>query len=152
MLVSKYYAGWGAIIVVGFATLLIAGVHLSHPLAASAQTTDALSVFTAVGFTNPKEQPAVGSRFNIPDMMYYRVKESVASAHPEWEKDGVANVIAVSVLPTPWLKGAVPNSANVINDYSGRVSICTFVPDYYVCMIGPDQKKLEAFLTIAKTK
>jgi hypothetical protein len=156
MLYLSCRRGWRTGAVACFALLFVAGMQVLHVRVAAAQSAGTLSVIesdlAAAGFTKPTSQPASGSRFTESNMTYFRAKESVAASHPEWQKDGVADVVAVTILPTPWLNGTAPSQTNITNNYSGRISVCSFRTGYYLCVIGPDQRKDEALLNILKTK
>lgn len=101
-----------------------------------------VSDLKAAGFTNAAIQPAVGTRFNAIHMTYFRVAETVAAAHPEWAKNGSANLVAVDIMPLTY----APNFSSTmsVKDLSGRTSACLTRPGYYICVVGPDVTKTVA--------
>jgi len=146
------WTAWGAGIVVVVFCVAAIGSRLFSPKKAVAQApsipTVAVQDLAKAGFTGSSIQPPVGGRFQ-PPTYYFRVKES--SDDSGWKEDGVANLVAVNIFPTPWATAAVTD-ANATNDLSGRANVCGSRVGVYFCVIGPDQKKGEALLNILKAK
>ena len=107
---------------------------------------------STAGFTRPAALPPANGRFQIQGVTYFRVAESVAAAHPEWAKEGVADVVAVSIVPTTWSQDAVTGGTEQKADNSGRVGICNSRPGYYFCVTGPDETKDRALVDLLKSK
>lgn len=146
---------WGAIVIIAVFAVGMSKFGLFHPQAVAATPTGVPAVtaqdLTAAGFTNPTVQPPAGGGFAAP-VMYFHVGETVAATHPEWKANNIADLVAVSILPTDWIVGATPDGADTTQDLSGRAGVCGFRAGAYVCVIGPDEAKSQALLNILKAK
>ena len=97
----------------------------------------------AAGFTNPTPQPPSGNAF-LPPVSYFRVKESVATAHPEWGT--AANVVAVSIMPIADQQWAYNNGQLQTVDLAGRVQARVSRPGLYIVATGSSASPVVALL------
>ena len=138
-----------ALVIIGIG---LAGYRLFLPQKAVAQSgsvpTVAVQDLVKAGFTNPTIQLPTASKF-LPPLNYFRVKES--SANADWQKDGVADLVAVNIFPTAYASAAA-TSAVVAADYAGRAGVCGSRIGVYICVISPDQAKGRALLNILIAK
>jgi hypothetical protein len=138
-----------AVVVIG---IVLIGYRLFLPQKAVAQSGSVPTVtvqdLKKAGFTNPAIQPPTQSKF-LPPLTYFTVKES--SSNADWQKDGVANIVAVNIFPTAYASAPVTNGTVVLN-FSGRISVCGSRTGLYVCVVGPDQTKGQALLNILLSK
>jgi len=136
---------------VAFCALVAIGIG-GTKFAAHAQApkipTVTVADLVAAKFTNPVVQSPTSGGYAAP-MVYFHVKESV-TASTGWPANDL-NLVAVNILPTPFVS-TLPTDGPVVENYSGRVSVCDYRPGAYICVIGPDQTKGLALLNILKTK
>ncbi len=135
----------------GLCLVAAAGKALLTPPVSRAAAPPSLTVSTSdlqsAGFTRPVVQAPSGSRFQVKGVSYFRVGESVAGA-----EQGTTNLVAVSILPTPWSPDAVTGGTAQTNDFSGRASVCNSRAGYYFCVIGPDAAKVGRLADLLKSK
>jgi hypothetical protein len=94
----------------------------------------------SAGFSDPVPLAPANGRFSAP-VKYFRVKESAVGS--AWKNEGAADVVAVSVVTTPYSAEAVTRWQNVYADISGRAKVCASRPGIYYCCVGPDRNKCE---------
>lgn len=104
---------------------------------------------SSAGFSNPVPLAPANGRFAAP-IKYFRVKESVAGA--AWKNEGAADVVAVSIVATPFSAEAVTGWRDVYSDIAGRAKVCTSRPGIYYCCVGPDRDKCEKLVVALRGK
>ncbi len=135
---------------------ILASISLAVLLSAGLAATSALSAGPTVsaedlvdaGFTDVKVQAPSGSGFLAPTA-YFRVKETVAAAHPEW--GDAANLVAALIFPMNY-QTTFSLAEPRLRDFSGRADACMTRPGYYICVTGPDAGKVRALLDILMKK
>jgi len=103
----------------------------------------------AAGFSEVVAVPSTATSFLAP-VAYFRTKETVVSAHPEW--GGAANLLAVSLHKTSDPAWLYNGGQMEVVDIAGRTQARVSVPGSYIVVTGADANKVIALATRLKTK
>ncbi len=120
-----------------------------YPVAHAAGTpTVSVADLAKAGFTGAVVQQPGGGGY-LPPNYYFKVKETVASTHPEW--GGAADLVAVLIFPMPYDPGfSLPEPS--LKDFSGRTQACVTGSGNYICVTGPLKDKVVALAGIIAAK
>ncbi|MBP9748597.1 hypothetical protein KBD18_00165 [Patescibacteria group bacterium] len=102
-----------------------------------------------VGFTQPVVVLATEIAF-LPPVSYFRVKETIATGHPEW--GSAADLVAVSVQRVTDGAWQYNGGQAQIVDVSGRTQVRLSRTGWYIVVTGPDANKVVALGNLLKTK